>query len=335
MSPRAWWRAHRARLHQLWVVGIACSLLVTGASALGYLEFLQARTLDFLLHVQGQRFPAEVVIVAIDDAAFESLGRRQPLARAYLAQLLQGLRRSGAAVVGLDVALTSPTTLADDANLAQVIREFTQDGRASVVLAETMTPGSGPPAVGHPGARWSAAPRGSQQSERLPQKIHGRGRNAEAPGGDERHCAQRQRTRRHPASGAAHRHLRAAQGGRGRARRATAPGAAARGAGPLGRGDWGGDARRPRKIPRLRYSVPDAEAMYQILIDPAGFKKEHVLLLTDKTEKRATSRTSRRRWGPSWRVRRGRTTRSSSSLRDMGRQRWIRAGSSRMAWRNT
>jgi CHASE2 domain-containing sensor protein len=97
MSPCAWWRVHRAHLLQLWGVGITCSLLVTGASALGYLEFLQARTLDLLLHVQGQRFPAEVVIVAIDDAAFESLGRRQPLSRAYLAQLLQGLRRSGAA----------------------------------------------------------------------------------------------------------------------------------------------------------------------------------------------------------------------------------------------
>jgi CHASE2 domain-containing sensor protein len=125
-------------------VGIACSLLVTGASALGYLEFLQARTLDLLLHVQGQRFPSEVVIVAIDDAAFESLGRRQLLSRAYLAQLLQGLRRSGAAVVGPDIALTSHTTLDDDATLAQVIHDFARDGVSLIVLAETMTPGSGP-----------------------------------------------------------------------------------------------------------------------------------------------------------------------------------------------
>jgi CHASE2 domain-containing sensor protein len=135
ISPRGWWRVHRTRLLQLWGVGIACSLLVTGASALGYLEFLQARTLDLLLHMQGQRFPSEVVIVAIDDAAFESLGRGQPLSRAYLAQLLQGLRRSGAAVVGLDVALTSHTTLADDATLAQVIHDFAQDGVSRVVLA--------------------------------------------------------------------------------------------------------------------------------------------------------------------------------------------------------
>jgi hypothetical protein len=42
------------------------------------------------------------------------------------------------------------------------------------------------------------------------------------------------------------------------------------------------------EIPRLRYAVPDAEAMYQILIGPAGLKKEPVQVLTDKTEKRPT-----------------------------------------------
>jgi hypothetical protein len=43
-------------------------------------------------------------------------------------------------------------------------------------------------------------------------------------------------------------------------------------------------------IPRLRYTVPDAEAVYQVLTGPAGFKREHVLLLTDKTEKKPTYR---------------------------------------------
>jgi len=44
------------------------------------------------------------------------------------------------------------------------------------------------------------------------------------------------------------------------------------------------------EIPRLRYTVPDAEAIYQILTGPAGFKPEHVLLLTDTAEKRPTYR---------------------------------------------
>ncbi len=43
-------------------------------------------------------------------------------------------------------------------------------------------------------------------------------------------------------------------------------------------------------IPRLRYAVADAEAIYQILIGPAGFKKDNVLLLTDRTERKPTLR---------------------------------------------
>jgi len=43
-------------------------------------------------------------------------------------------------------------------------------------------------------------------------------------------------------------------------------------------------------IPKLRYTVPDAEAIYQVLIGSAGFKKERVLLFTDKTEKKPTLR---------------------------------------------
>jgi len=43
-------------------------------------------------------------------------------------------------------------------------------------------------------------------------------------------------------------------------------------------------------IPRLRYAVSDAEAVYEVLTGPAGFKKENVLLLTDDTERKPTLR---------------------------------------------
>jgi len=43
-------------------------------------------------------------------------------------------------------------------------------------------------------------------------------------------------------------------------------------------------------IPSLRYTVPDAESFYQILVGPGAFRKEHVLLITDKTEKTPTLR---------------------------------------------
>jgi hypothetical protein len=44
------------------------------------------------------------------------------------------------------------------------------------------------------------------------------------------------------------------------------------------------------QIPRLRYAVPDAEAIHRVLIGAAGFKPEHVLLLTDTSERKPTYR---------------------------------------------
>ncbi len=43
-------------------------------------------------------------------------------------------------------------------------------------------------------------------------------------------------------------------------------------------------------IPRLRFTVQDAEAVHQVLIGPVGFKKDNVLLLTDRTERKPTLR---------------------------------------------
>jgi uncharacterized caspase-like protein len=43
-------------------------------------------------------------------------------------------------------------------------------------------------------------------------------------------------------------------------------------------------------IPSLRYSVADAEAVYETLVERGGFKKQNVLLLTDKTERKPTLR---------------------------------------------
>lgn len=48
-----------------------------------------------------------------------------------------------------------------------------------------------------------------------------------------------------------------------------------------------------REVPGLRYTVADAESVYQALIGRAGFQKDHVLLLTDKTERKPTLRNIR------------------------------------------
>jgi uncharacterized caspase-like protein len=48
-----------------------------------------------------------------------------------------------------------------------------------------------------------------------------------------------------------------------------------------------------REVPGLRYTVADAESVYEALIRRAGFQKDHVLLLTDKTERKPTLRNIR------------------------------------------
>lgn len=144
LAPLAWWRARSARVLPLWGVGIAASLVVTALSALGYLEPLQARSLDLLLRLQEQRQAPEVVIVAIDEDAFESVGRRQPIPRDYLARLIRGIQRAGAAVVGLDVALNTATVPEEDGALVEAILGFGEGETSRVVLVDSGVPRGGP-----------------------------------------------------------------------------------------------------------------------------------------------------------------------------------------------
>jgi adenylate cyclase len=139
-----WWRARRGRLLQLWAVGIASSLLVTALSALGFLESWQVRGLDLLLRLQASRVPHDVVIVAVDEAVFERLGRRQPLPRDYMARVIRGIQRGGAAAVGMDIKLDQPTDPADDGALARALLDFADGGVSRVVVAGPLAPGSGP-----------------------------------------------------------------------------------------------------------------------------------------------------------------------------------------------
>ncbi|HEU4368423.1 MAG TPA: adenylate/guanylate cyclase domain-containing protein [Methylomirabilota bacterium] len=124
-------------------MGLLASALVSAASSLGYLESWQVRALDLLQRLQGRRLPHDVVLVAIDEAAFEGLGRRQPIARDYLARVLRGVAKSGAGAVGLDITFATPTTPAADTALAAAIRAFADDGPGRVVLLAPLDQGPG------------------------------------------------------------------------------------------------------------------------------------------------------------------------------------------------
>jgi len=139
-----WWRQRRARLLQLWAVGLLAACAVTGASAMGYLESLQARALDLLIYLQSPRQPSGLVIVAIDDAAFDALGRRQPLPRDYLARVLRGVTRAGAVVIGLDISLRTASVPEDDRAMAAAITDLGVRGDHRLVVAGTALPPTGP-----------------------------------------------------------------------------------------------------------------------------------------------------------------------------------------------
>jgi adenylate cyclase len=144
MSFRNWLRQRRARLVQLWAVGLLAACAVTGASAMGYLESLQARALDLLIYLQSPRQPSGLVIVAIDDAAFDALDRRQPLPRDYLARVLRGVTRAGAAAVGFDISLRTAGAPEADRALARAILESPAGAERRLVVAGTSLPGRGP-----------------------------------------------------------------------------------------------------------------------------------------------------------------------------------------------
>jgi len=139
-----WWRQRRHRLLQIWAVGLLVSVLVSVASALGHLESLQVRALDWLQRLQGRQAPADVFIVVIDDDTFHRLGGRTPLPREYLARVIRGLQKSGAAAVGVDIQLDTPTTPDADAALAAAIRDFSDAGLSRVVLLGPLAANSSP-----------------------------------------------------------------------------------------------------------------------------------------------------------------------------------------------
>lgn len=140
---RAWWRRRRKRLLQFWGIGLAASVVVTALSTTDYFETSQAKGLDFLIKLRGQQLLSDVVIVAIDDETFEALGQRQPIPRDHLARIVRGLQRSGAAVIGFDIAFTSASSPEDDRALARAIAGF-GDGHGSRIVLPSIRPSSGP-----------------------------------------------------------------------------------------------------------------------------------------------------------------------------------------------
>ena len=133
MSILATLKRRKRRFYKSLLLGVAVSFLLSIGSYLGYLDVIEAKALDFLMLLRGRLKSPEIVLVQIDDQAFEKLGEKQPLPRSYIANLIEVVARGGAKVIGLDVELKVSTDPAEDARLLKAIETAQENGVSKVV----------------------------------------------------------------------------------------------------------------------------------------------------------------------------------------------------------
>jgi adenylate cyclase len=134
------------------LLGLAVSVAITVLSRLGGLAGWETRAIDAFLFFRDRVPTPEIVLVHIDEAAFQELGERQPLSRRYLAELAEFLLDSGARVVGFDVHVRRASNPEEDDALVAVSRRW-QGETGRLVFTTVATPiGNGS------GIRYAAAP---------------------------------------------------------------------------------------------------------------------------------------------------------------------------------
>ena len=120
-------------------LGFLASAVVATVTSLGYFSGYQGKALDLYFWMQGRTRAPEIVLVAIDDTAFQRLNERQPIPRDYLAGLIRGLRKSGVRLIAIDVDLRRSTTPAEDRALIAAIRGAPGDRLVPVIAARTLS----------------------------------------------------------------------------------------------------------------------------------------------------------------------------------------------------
>jgi adenylate cyclase len=130
------------------LLGLAVSVAITMLSRLGGLAGWETRAIDAFLFFRDRVPTPEIVLVHIDEAAFQELGERQPLSRRYLAELAEFLLASGARVVGFDVQVKRASSPEEDGALVAVSRRWQGDG-GRLVFTTVATPAGEWPSIGY------------------------------------------------------------------------------------------------------------------------------------------------------------------------------------------
>ena len=134
-------RRRKRRFFKSLFLGVGVSILVSIASYLGYLDSIEAKALDLLLRLRGQQRSPGIVLIKIDDQAFEKLGEKQPLPRNYIASLVDIAARGGAKIVGIDIELKVATDPAEDEKLIKAIAVAEANGVTKIVPVYVIRPG--------------------------------------------------------------------------------------------------------------------------------------------------------------------------------------------------
>ncbi|HYB71664.1 MAG TPA: adenylate/guanylate cyclase domain-containing protein [Candidatus Bathyarchaeia archaeon] len=129
-----------ARVVRAMLVGLLVSLVVTGLSRTGLLAGWETRAVDAFLFLRDRVPAPEIVLVIIDDDAFQALGQRQPLSRRYVADLADFLLRSGAKVVAFDLVITTPSIAAEDQALLTTVRRWKARRPGALLFASLVLP---------------------------------------------------------------------------------------------------------------------------------------------------------------------------------------------------
>ncbi|HXA97436.1 MAG TPA: adenylate/guanylate cyclase domain-containing protein [Candidatus Dormibacteraeota bacterium] len=139
-----------ARVVRAMLVGLLVSLVVTGLSRIGLLAGWETRAVDAFLFLRDRVPAPEIVVVMVDDDAFQALGQRQPLSRRYVADLADFLLRSGAKVVAFDLVITTPSVPAEDQALLATVRRWKARRPGALLFASLALPDDkGPPRAYH------------------------------------------------------------------------------------------------------------------------------------------------------------------------------------------
>lgn len=140
MRPLEILRKRKRRFIKSLLLGLGASAILSLASYLGWTEFFEAKALDALMVVRGEEKSEGILLVKIDDAAFEKLGEKQPLPRAYLASLIDVAARGGAKIVAMDIELKLATHPEEDALLLAAVKNAERNGTTKFVPVYVLRP---------------------------------------------------------------------------------------------------------------------------------------------------------------------------------------------------